>query len=65
MELTLMSPHYLMVIIQSTPKEVQVEIAEVLTVMCKFSLAAVLVPKEWEIVNVKDRTTNSEALHVY
>lgn len=54
-----------MVFIQSAPKELQVEISEVLTVMYNFALTAVLVPKEWKIVNVKNGTTNSETWHVY
>jgi len=60
-----MSPHYLVVFIQSAPKELQVEIAEFLTVVYNFALTAVLAPKEWKIVNVKNGATSSETWCVY
>lgn len=56
----LIGPHYLMVFIQGVPKEIQVEMTEVLTVPCNFVLTAVFVSKEWKIVNVKNGTTNLE-----
>lgn len=52
--LALMSPHYLMVFIQSAPKKLQAENAAFLTVMCNIGLRAVLLPKEWKRVNVKN-----------
>lgn len=43
-----------MVFIQSAPKKLQAENAAFLTVMCNIGLRAVLLPKEWKRVNVKN-----------